>query len=289
MYYIFYPKKGFYFTKDLLNYILKNINQEKIKISIDLGLTWRYIDLDAKSNNIYIDDTVINFNFLTNKIRKESYIYFYDKKEEKIYPLIIVDNKNFYKLKPLSWHTSPTLEINGIHMHNIINTTPWKDSYKKTRHINPKNNEVILDICTGLGYTAIHSSMNAKEVITIEKDINVLELARYNPWSYRLASKNIKIILGDAYTVIDMFPDNSFHKVIHDPPRFSLAGELYSQSFYNKVHRVLKKGGLLFHYTGSPGKHRGLNIQKGIIKRLKLSGFTIVKIFKNYGIIAQKN
>ena len=42
--------------------------------------------------------------------------------------------------------------------------------------------------------------------------------------------------------------------VLHDPPRFGIAGELYSQSFYDQLARVLRPRGRLFHYTGTPNK-----------------------------------
>ena len=43
--------------------------------------------------------------------------------------------------------------------------------------------------------------------------------------------------------------------ILHDPPRFGIAGELYSQGFYyEQLARILKRRGRLFHYTGSPNQ-----------------------------------
>ncbi|MEM1809584.1 MAG: methyltransferase, partial [Thermofilaceae archaeon] len=69
--------------------------------------------------------------------------------------------------------------------------------------------------------------------------------------------------------------------------RFSLAGELYSLEFYRRLRRVLKKGARVFHYTGWPGKHRGLNIQAGVVRRLRAAGFETIEIVKGYGVVAQ--
>jgi len=64
---------------------------------------------------------------------------------------------------------------------------------------------------------------------------------------------------------------------LHDPPRFSLAGELYSLAFYQKLFRVLRHGGKLFHYTGKPGAHSGKNMAKGFKQRLVEAGFVGVR------------
>ena len=88
-----------------------------------------------------------------------------------------------------------------------------------------------------------------------------------------MASKKIKIIVGDATKIIKEFEDNSFNKILHDPPRFQLAGELYSKEFYFELFRVLKKGGKLFHYTGIVGKSWGKRFLKGIKNRLLQAGF----------------
>jgi predicted methyltransferase len=139
-----------------------------------------------------------------------------------------------------------------------------------------------LDICTGLGYTAILAARkkSVKKVVTIEKDENVLKIARQNEFSKELfENPKIELIVGDAFEEIK----------IHDPPRISLAPELYSLKFYSQLFRVLKKGGKLFHYVGRPGKLSGKNFMKGIVKRLLLSGFKkVVKVKEAMGIVAKK-
>ena len=182
---------------------------------------------------------------------------------------------NYYKLRCVAPREAPTIEINGIHMHRVSGITPWRDSEAKVRLLSVRRGDRVLDVCTGLGYTAIWAlKMGAGEVLSIEKDPNVLEMACYNPWSRWLEDRRLSIILGDASRVIGGFEDGSFDKVIHDPPRLALAGELYSLSFYRELYRVLKPGGVLVHYTGQPGYRRGKDIMGGVKGRLEKAGFT---------------
>jgi len=197
--------------------------------------------------------------------------------------------KKFYKL--ISTKTWPTLEISGIHMHRIKEVDPKTDTELKIKSLGKIYGKV-LDICTGLGYTAILAARkkSVEKVVTIEKDENVINIARQNEFSKELfENQKIELIIGDAFEVVNNFNNGSFNFIIHDPPRFSLAPELYSQYFYNKLFRVLKKGGKMFHYTGEPGKLYGKNFIQGIAKRLLLAGFRkIVKVKEAKGLVAYK-
>ncbi len=198
--------------------------------------------------------------------------------------------KKFYKLVPTS--TWPTLEISGIHMHRIKDVDPKTDSEMKLRALGRIYGK-ILDVCTGLGYTAILAARkkSVEKVVTIEKDENVIKIARQNEFSKELfENPKIELIIGDAFEVIKNFEDEKFNFIIHDPPRFSLAPELYSLEFYSQLFRVLKSGGKLFHYTGEPGKLSGKNLVKGMIKRLLLAGFNkVVKVENVKGLVAYKS
>lgn len=182
---------------------------------------------------------------------------------------------SYYKLRCVAPREAPTIEINGIHMHRVSGITPWRDSEAKVRLLSVRRGDRVLDVCTGLGYTAIWAlKMGANAVLSIEKDPNVLEMACYNPWSRWLEDRRVSIILGDASRVVEGLEDGFFDKVIHDPPRLALAGELYSLSFYRELYRVLKPGGVLVHYTGQPGYRRGKDIMGGVKGRLEKAGFT---------------
>jgi len=175
---------------------------------------------------------------------------------------------NYYRL------VDGTIEIDGIRMHQTANKTPIQDAIDKVNLIPLRKNFIVLDICTGLGYSAITISKKVKTVITIENDPYVLELARKNTLSEELFKKeNIFKIIGHAEELISSFPNNYFHAIFHDPPRLKRSGLLYSQVFYEQLFRVLKNKGWLFHYTGKPGSKSGKNIPKGVKKRLSLAGF----------------
>jgi hypothetical protein len=185
-----------------------------------------------------------------------------------------------YRLRPTDdW---PALEISGILMHRIKGTTPRRDAENKLRLVAPVRGAV-LDTCMGLGYTAILAAATASSVTVIEKDENVLELARLNPGSRPLfdapAGRGaIRLILGDASQVVAGFDDAAFDLVNHDPPTLSLAGELYSNAFYEQLLRVLKPGGRLLHYTGAPGSRaRGVDLGASVSRRLQRLGFVQVR------------
>jgi hypothetical protein len=71
--------------------------------------------------------------------------------------------------------------------------------------------------------------------------------------------------------------DGAFSRIIHDPPTFSLAGELYSGAFYRELFRVLAKDGRLFHYLGDPNSRTGARVAKGAVRRLQEAGFARVR------------
>ena len=175
---------------------------------------------------------------------------------------------SFYRL------VDGTIEIDGVRMHQTSRKTPAQDASDKVAALGIASGSRVLDVCTGLGYSAIAAARKGAKVTTLEVDENVLELAKENKDSAELFSnKNITIKMGDAFESIDDFPDGSFDFILHDPPRFSLAGELYSLAFYRKLFRVLRRGGRMFHYTGNPGASSGKKMTKGFKQRLVEAGF----------------
>jgi predicted methyltransferase len=58
---------------------------------------------------------------------------------------------------------------------------------------------------------------------------------------------------------------------------FNLAGHLYSAEYYRELHRVLKRGGRLFHYIGDLRSKSGRNVAKSAARRLQEAGFKAVK------------
>src|SRR6266567_3320292 len=184
---------------------------------------------------------------------------------------------------------APSMLIAGFVMHRIKDIDPMQDTLRKIAAISPITRRV-LDTATGLGYTAIEAAKTAGEVVTIELDPGAQEIARLNPWSRSLfTSANIHQIMGDAYEVVPTFEDESFARIIHDPPTFSLAGDLYSGTFYRQLYRILKRGGRLFHYIGDPNSKASGGVTKGALRRLQEAGFTrVVRKPEAFGVVAYK-
>ncbi|MBL4673123.1 MAG: methyltransferase domain-containing protein, partial [Arenicella sp.] len=143
----------------------------------------------------------------------------------------------------------------------------------------------------GLGYAAIAAHrLGASEVLSIELSQEVMGLRAKNLWSNDLRQEGIVQRQGSSFELIKAMSDASFDSVIHDPPRFSLAGELYSEEFYREIFRVLRRGGRLFHYTGNPHVvKKGSRFVDGVIRRLKVTGFRHVKKIEHLmGVSAKK-
>jgi hypothetical protein len=184
---------------------------------------------------------------------------------------------------------APTLLISGIPMHRIKGTDPHRDTLDKIRAVAPGGGPV-LDTATGLGYTAIEAARTAGRVVTVELDPAVLEIARINPWSRALFDNpRIEQRVGDTFDVVQELPSGAFARVIHDPPTFSLAGELYSTACYRQLYRVLRDGGRLFHYIGDLESKSGHGVMKGAIRRLQEAGFQrVVRRPEAFGLLAYK-
>jgi len=185
---------------------------------------------------------------------------------------------------------APTILVSGIPMHRIKGTNPQLDTLAKLRAIGTISGRV-LDTATGLGYTAcLASRKNTREVVTIEADPAVLEVARQNPWSKELfESEKIVQLEGDASELIHDFPDEWFDYIIHDPPQFNLSGELYSADFYRHLLRILAPGGRVFHYLGDPESRMSGNVTRGAVRRMRDAGFGhIVPHPEAFGVVASR-
>lgn len=184
---------------------------------------------------------------------------------------------------------APTMLAAGFPMHRIKGIDPHRDTLEKIKAIRPLTGRV-LDTTMGLGYTAIQAAQTAQQVVTIELDPTVLEICRLNPWSQALFnSPNIERRIGDSYEEIENFPAGSFSCVIHDPPTFSLAGDLYSLDFYRQLYRVLAGRGRLFHYLGDLKSRSVSGLLRGVTRRLQEAGFQrVVPRPAAFGVVAFK-
>lgn len=197
------------------------------------------------------------------------------------------ETQRVYTLFPTSG--APTMLISGIPMHRIKGTDPHRDTMSKIRALGRIEGRV-LDTCTGLGYTALEAAARATHVTTIELDPAVHAIIRQNPWSYALfETPNITPLIGDSEEMIQQFADGAFDCILHDPPMFSLAGDLYSLAFYRQLFRVLRKGGRLFHYIGNPESRSGATITRGVTRRLSEAGFRRVQErAQAFGVLATR-
>ena len=183
-------------------------------------------------------------------------------------------SQSLIKLVPTEWG-APTFEIDGIKMLPTAQVSPYADAERKVGLIEPRG-KVILDTCGGLGYFAAWCLQGkAKQILSYEKNPDVIWLRSLNPWSPQLGP-GFTLTQGDIAIAIAQWPDASFDAVLHDPPRFGIAGELYSQVFYDHLARVLKRKAKVFHYTGTPNKlTSGRDVPQEVSKRLERAGFSV--------------
>jgi predicted methyltransferase len=189
------------------------------------------------------------------------------------------------KLVPTEWGP-PTFEIDGIKMLPTAKLSPYADAERKVALIQPRG-KVILDCCGGLGYFAAWCVQGgAKKVLSFEKSPEVLWLRSLNPWSPN-SDAVLSLTQADIIHAVAQMPNESVDAVLHDPPRFGIAGELYSQSFYDQLSRVLRRRGRLFHYTGSPQRvSKGRDLAGEVSHRLREAGFEAKR--EGDGILATK-
>ncbi len=189
------------------------------------------------------------------------------------------------KLVPTRWGP-PTFEIDGIKMLPTARVSPYADAERKVGLIQPQG-KAILDTCGGLGYFAAWCLQGgARQVLSFEKNPDVIWLRSLNPWS-PAAGDRLTLRQGDIVEQIASLPGAAMDAVLHDPPRFGTAGELYSQAFYDQLARVLRRKGRLFHYTGAPNKlTSGRDVPGEVAKRLRRAGFAAER--NGDGVLAVK-
>jgi len=194
------------------------------------------------------------------------------------------------KLVPTDWGP-PTFEIDGIKMLPTAQVSPYVDAQRKVALIQPRD-KAILDTCGGLGYfAACCLAGGARQVSSYEKNADVMWLRSLNPWSPQTsgeADARLNLTQADVVTEIALLPDRSVDAVLHDPPRFGIAGELYAATFYQQLARVLRRKGLLFHYTGTPNAlSSGRDVPREVARRLQAAGF--VAELHGDGVLARRS
>ncbi len=260
--------------------------QSVVKVSLDLNLTENAVRLQPEAV-LFPGGESLTWTSLAEISGNEVACYVVEDNTAKAIKRFSESSGRVYGLMPTT--SAPTMLVSGIPMHRIKDTNPHQDTLNKIKAIAPLKGDV-LDTTTGLGYTAIEAAKTALRVMTIEIDPAAQEIARLNPWSQGLfGNPKITQIIGDAFDEIGNFEAESFSAIIHDPPMFSLAGDLYSLAFYQQAFDVLKHHGKMFHYIGDPESKSGARVTAGVIRRLQEAGFRrVTRAPRAFGVVAYK-
>jgi uncharacterized protein len=260
--------------------------QSSLETSPDLGITTVIAQI-TPTGVLFPNGEQLGWQSI-EKINKSSVNCFLVENGE-IRPIQVFSEQTSRMCSLMPTERAPSMLIAGFVMHRIKGIDPYEDTLRKIAAIAPVVGHV-LDTATGLGYTAIEAAKTAPQVVTIELDPGAREMARLNPWSQALFDNpRIQQVMGDAFEVVRDFEDRSFSRIIHDPPTFSLAGDLYAGTFYRQLFRILERGGRLFHYVGDPNSKASGSVTRGVVRRLQEAGFArVVRRPEAYGVVAYK-
>jgi predicted methyltransferase len=275
---------SYYQAKEVLT-ALRN-RMSSVSLSLDLGLSTVQLPVNAQGLQLP-DGSLLKLEDVEQIVKSTSSCFVIEDETPGAIQFYSEETERVYSLYPTNG--APTMLVSGIPMHRIKDTDPHMDTLEKIRAIKPVVGQV-LDTATGLGYTAIEAARTADHVTTIELDPTALKVCRQNPWSQELFDNpKISQVIGDSFEVVAEMESGRFTRVIHDPPAFSLAGDLYSGEFYRELYRVMRNRSQLFHYIGDPESKSGRSITAGVIRRLEEAGFRQVRRApKAFGVVAVK-
>jgi len=244
-----------------------------VSVSLDLGLSQSTVNKTRDELQLP-EGYVVDLEEMNDAWRHpEDCVVLSEKGCVKVY-LYSEERGKYYKLYQHEADAAPTIVINNATMHSIVRMGPWEDETSKVDSL-PRHQGACLDTCCGLGYSAqLLVKAGFERVVTCEEDPNVLQIASVNPWSRDLfRRREIEIHEADLRDYVAQCSKNSFPLVFHDPPTVYQAGELYSEELYREFARILKPGGVLYHYVGEPGRNRGQDYAGGVMDRLNEAGF----------------
>ncbi len=261
-----------------------------VDVSLDLNLSTARVDVDG--HHFHFQGT----RFLLDEIREVSH------ESRKVFRAaepppgeticawepVRVYTEHYYQLVPTP--EAPTMEIDGIQMHRTTGVHPFAAARAFAAAV-VRPGARVLDTCGGLGYTAIHAlRLGAAEVRSFEVSEGVLYLRAINPWSQLEAdNERLRLEARDVFRGTVELEPASFDAIIHDPPRYALAPDLYSSAFYLRLQNLLKARGELFHYTGDPNsRRRGSSTVRRVIERLRAVGFRTTPRPELQGIVARR-
>lgn len=271
-------------TEQLLS--ARESGQTSAVVSLDLGLTEEPVELTALGIQL-ADGTQVSWPDLERINEATNSCFALTGTEIEAIRLYSEKTAHTYQLMPTA--RAPALLISGFVMHRFRDVSPEQGAKKMVQALSPIRGR-LLDTATGLGYAAIEAARGASEVVTIELDDGCQQMLRKNPWSAALLTNpKITQLLGDSSELIQGLESESFGSILHDPPAINVAGELYSEQFYTQAHRVLGRGGKMFHYVGDPASPSGRRTTQGVVKRLKNAGFSrVTPAPEAFGVLARK-
>jgi uncharacterized protein len=125
------------------------------------------------------------------------------------------------------------------------------------------------------GHLAHHCETSiAARIQSLEKYADVLWLRAQPMPEEDSHNGRLQLTHADVSQAIMQIPDASVGALLHDPPRFGIVGELYSQVFYGQLSRMLHRSSSLFQYTGSPNASTsGRDVPREVARRLEKAGF----------------
>lgn len=280
------PTCRMYLTPDVARAILKARRRKgtRVTCSLDLNRSRAVVRLDGGQIALP-DGTQLTVDDVQAVGRKRGRVFII--RDGKPAP---VERHGEFYYKLMATDSAPTLEISGIKMHRTEGCCPYAQAEEIVRTV-VRPGDRVLDTCGGLGYTAMWAArLGADRVLSVEHDIDVLEIARQNPWSEEyLFDSRIDVIAEDVTTLLRTQPAGSFEAAIHDPPHISRAGDLYGRDFYFELSRVLTASGSMYHYVGEPyskGKRR--DIHGGVMERLLAVGFEPAYVRELQGFVCSK-
>lgn len=279
-------QKPYWFCAATARRILGAMCRGEASIDVSLDLNLSHDTFALAGDELVLDaDNRLSQAQLRQMAGKENRIFILEDGELE---LLEVRDDGYFKLVPTD--QAPLLEISGVKMHISKGINPFESAGQMAAQVVKKGDRV-LDTCSGLGYAALAAlKLGAREVVSVERSATVMALREKNPWSQGLIDPGIQLVHADINDYIRDLAPASFDAVIHDPPRFSLAGELYGERFYREIQRVLKRRGALFHYTGNPHVvKRGASFVDQAAQRLRAAGFSkVVKVAALMGVTASK-
>lgn len=245
------------------------------KIFVDFGK--KEVVASMAGENAVIDGITVEKKYLDKiaKNRKKAFLV----EKDNIYMIQFFDDttNKFYKLRPSSRNNAPTIEISGKPVHVRLGIDPMGVCKRKIDCISPVKG-VCLDTCLGIGYTAkLLCENGADKVISFEARRAVLDIIEVNPWSSDvLENEKIDIRIENAAEGIKEFRNGFFDIVVHEPPSYRSAVDLYQEGFYEELYRVMKIGGKLYHYVETSRK-KSLDTVSAVRKRLEKAGFRNIR------------